>query len=510
MFCLTRPWFAGNDIKWQPEFRGRLTKGRCPSIKTEKLKTRIPLTNTGKPLKTDLQMKKYEAIVIGTGQAGPALAAQLAGKGKNTAIIERNRFGGTCVNTGCTPTKALVASARAAWVTRHSSEFGVSIKGEPVMDMKKVKVRKDEIVKASAEGLEKWLKGTDHLDVIEGHAKFTGPNNMKVNGEELAAEKIFINVGGRPIVPEPFREMKYLTSSSMMEMDYLPEHLVIVGGSYIGLEFGQMYRRFGSRVTIIEKKSRIIHHEDPDISDEIRKVLEKEGIEFRMDAECIGGEMQGEKVVANVNCNEGEPRVLGSHLLLAVGRKPNTEDLGLGVAGIETDDRGFIRTDDQLQTNVPGIWALGDCNGKGAFTHTAYNDYEIVAANLFDNDPRRVTDRIPTYALFTDPALGRVGMTEAQARESGRKVLKGKLPMSMVARAKEKGQTDGLMKILVDRETKKILGAAVLGPEGDEVIHSITDIMYAGASYKTIQRAVHIHPTVSELIPTMLGSLEEL
>ncbi len=455
-------------------------------------------------------MKKYDAIVIGTGQAGPALAAQLAGKGMKTAIIERNRFGGTCVNTGCTPTKALVASARAAWVTRHSSEFGVNIKGAPVVDMKKVKSRKDEIVKSSAEGLEKWLKGTDHLDVIEGHARFTGPNTVKVNGDELTAEKIFINVGGRPIVPDAFREMKYLTSSSMMEVDFLPEHLVIIGGSYIGLEFGQMYRRFGSRVTIIEKQSRIIHKEDPDISDEIRKVMEKEGVEFRMDAECIGGEMQGKNVAANVNCKEGEPRVLGSHLLLAVGRKPNTDDLGLGMAGIETDDRGFIQTDDQLRTNVPGTWALGDCNGKGAFTHTAYNDYEIVAANLFEDDPRRVSDRIPTYALFTDPALGRVGMTEAQACEGDMKVLKGALPMSKVSRAREKGQTDGLMKILVDGETEKILGAAVLGPGGDEVIHSITDIMYADASYKTIQRAVHIHPTVSELIPTMLGSLEEM
>jgi len=455
-------------------------------------------------------MKKYGAIIIGTGQAGPALAAKMAGQGMKTAIIERNRFGGTCVNNGCTPTKAMVASARAAWMTRHSHEYGVHIKGSPEVDMKEVKSRKDRIVQESAEGLEKWLKGTENLDVIEGHARFTGSHTLKVNGEEYGAGRIFIDVGGRPVVPDAFSDMDYLTSTDMMQVDFLPEHLVVVGGNYIGLEFGQMFRRFGSSVTIIEKKSHILHHEDPDVSEEIRKILEKEGVDFRLEAECIGGIMEGEKVVADVNCNKGEPRVTGTHLLLAVGRRPNTDDLGLDMAGIETDDLGFIKTDDQLRTSVEGIWALGDCNGKGAFTHTAYNDYEIVAANIFENNPRRVSDRITTYALFTDPALGRVGMTEQQAKDTGKRVLKASIPMSKVARAREKGQTDGFMKVLVDGDTEKILGAAVLGPEGDEVIHSITDIMYAGSSYKTIRDAVHIHPTVSELIPTMLENLIEI
>ena len=456
--------------------------------------------------------KKYDAIVIGTGQSGPSLAGRLAAAGMKVAIVERKRFGGTCVNNGCTPTKMLVASARAAYMARRSADFGVEIGGSISVDMKKVKARKDAGVKRSTEGVGKWLKTMNNGTVYEGHARFTGPHTVSVGAESLEAEKIFINVGARALVPPMpgIDGVNYLTNSSMMEVDFLPKHLVIIGGSYIGLEFGQMYRRFGSEVTIVEKGPRLIHRDDEDVSEAVREILENEGIQVRLNAQCIGAEKRGDQVAIQLDCESGGREVIGSHLLLAVGRVPNTNDLGLDKAGIEVDQRGFIVTDDQLRTNVPGVWVLGDCNGKGAFTHTSYNDYEIVAANLLDNDPRRVSDRILTYGLYIDPPLGRAGMTEAEVRKSGRKALIGKRPMTRVARAVEKGETQGFMKILIDAGTKQILGAAILGVGGDEVVHSILDIMYAKAPYTVIQRAVHIHPTVSELIPTMLGSLQPL
>lgn len=455
-------------------------------------------------------MKKYDAIIIGTGQAGPSLAARCAEEGLKTAIIERHLFGGTCVNTGCTPTKALVASARAAHMANRMDDFGISIDGPVTVDMEKVKARKDAIVKESTEGVESWLKKTENLTVYEEHARFVEPKVLSVGDERLTADKIFMNVGGRAFIPPGFEEVDYLTNSSMMELDAVPEHLIVVGGGYIGLEFGQMYRRFGSKVTIIEQGERLLPKEDEDISQAIQTILEDEGVAFRLNAECLGGTNQNGKVVIDVDCTEGPPEIKGSHLLLATGRRPNTDDLGLDNTEIETDDRGFFEVDDQLQTTSEGVWALGDCNGEGAFTHTAYNDFEIVAANLFDDDPRRVSDRIMCYGLFIDPALGRVGMTEAQARTSDRNVLMGKRSMDRIARAKEKGETKGFMKILIDADTGKILGAAILGIEGDEIIHSIMDIMYADEPYTTIKRAVHIHPTVSELIPTMLGNLEPL
>ena len=455
---------------------------------------------------------KYDAIVIGTGQSGPSLAGRLAAAGMKVAIIERKHFGGTCVNNGCIPTKTLVASARAAYMAKRGADFGVEIGGPIAVDMKKVKARKDATVRRSNEGVEKWLKTMNNGTVYEGHARFEGPHTVSVGGESLEAEKIFINVGTRALIPPMpgIENVNYFTNSSMMEVEFLPQHLVIIGGSYIGLEFGQMYRRFGSKVTIVEKGSRLIQRDDEDVSETVREILENEGIQIRLNARCIGLEKRGDQVAINLDCESGGREVVGSHLLLAVGRAPNTDDLGLDKAGIEADQRGYIVTDDQLRTNVPGVWALGDCNGKGAFTHTSYNDYEIVAANLLDNDPRRVSDRILTYGLYIDPPLGRAGMTEAEVRRSGRKALIAKRPMARVARAVEKGETQGFMKILVDAETKQILGAAILGVGGDEIVHSILDIMYAKAPYTVIQRAVHIHPTVSELIPTILGSLKLL
>lgn len=455
-------------------------------------------------------MKEFDAIIIGTGQAGPSLAARFASEGKRTAIIERKLFGGTCVNNGCTPTKALVASARVAHMARRGADFGINIVGNITVDMKVVKARKDKIVNQSTTGVENWLKNTENLTVFEGHARFEGPNTVSVGDQLLKAGQIFINVGGRAVVPEGFKDVKYLTNSTIMNVDFVPKHLIIVGGSYIGLEFGQMYRRFGSKVTIVEREDRLVSREDQDVSDAIRKILEHEGIKFRLEAECLSGKMDGDQVVVTVDCKIGDKNIAGSHLLLAVGRNPNTHDLGLEKAGIDADDRGYIQVDDHLQSNVKGVFALGDCNGKGAFTHTAYNDFEIVAANIFDNDPRTVSDRILCYGLFIDPALGRIGMTESEARQSGRKVLMGTRTMKRIARAKEKGETYGFMKILVDAETEKILGATILGIEGDEIIHSLLDIMYVDAPYTVIQRAVHIHPTVSELIPTTLADLKPL
>lgn len=457
-------------------------------------------------------MTHYDAIVIGTGQAGPSMATSLAASGIKTAIIESGKFGGTCVNNGCIPTKTMVASARAAHVARHAEEYGIKIDGPVAVDMKKVKARKDAISGNSTSSVEQWLKGTDNLTVYQGTAIFDSNKTVRVGEELLQAEKIFINVGGHAFVP-PFpglTDIDYLTNENIMDVDFLPPHLIIIGGSYIGLEFAQMYRRFGSEVTVVEKSSRIIPREDEDISETVMQVLEKEGVNFRLNAECISPEKRGDDIVVKLDCSQGPKEVSGTHLLLAVGRTPNSASLGLENTDIKTDSRGFIKVDDQLQTTVPGIWALGDCNGQGAFTHTSYNDYEIVAANLLDNDPRKVSDRIITYGLFVDPPLGRVGMTEDQARQSDRNVLIGKRPMSRVGRAIEQGQTDGFMKILVDADSREILGAAILGLNGDEVIHSITDVMYAGVPYTIIQRAMHIHPTVSELIPTMLGELKPL
>ena len=455
---------------------------------------------------------KFDAIIIGTGQAGPSLAQRMTGEGMKTAIIERKLFGGTCVNVGCIPTKTLVASARSAYMARRAADFGVAIDGSIAVDMKKVKARKDAVVRKSNEGVTNWLKNMENLTVFEGHGRLESATSVRVNDELLKADKIILNVGGRAFVPDipGLHDIDYLTNSNMMDVDFLPEHLIVIGGSYIGLEFAQMYRRFGSRVTVVEMGDRLIARDDEDVSAEVKGILEAEGIDIRLNASCIAAAKRDGQVVITADCEPGKEEIVGSHVLLAVGRRPNTDELGLDKAGVEMDRRGFIVVDDQLATNVPGIWAIGDVNGRGAFTHTSYNDYEILVANMFDDDKRRVSDRITAYGLFIDPPLGRVGATEQQALDSGRKILVGKMMMERVGRARERGETQGFMKILIDADTKQILGAAILGIGGDEIVHTLLDTMYAGAPYTVIQRTVHIHPTVTELIPTMLGNLKPL
>jgi pyruvate/2-oxoglutarate dehydrogenase complex dihydrolipoamide dehydrogenase (E3) component len=462
-------------------------------------------------------MPNFDSIIIGAGQAGPTLAGRLTQSGRSVALIERKLFGGTCVNTGCTPTKALVASAYVAQKARIANSYGVTLPGAVSVDMKAVKSRKDQIVLKSRNGLETWLRGMKNCTVFTNHARFESPNQIRVGDDLLSAKEIFLNVGGRAIIPSfPGADVvPWMDNVGILELDTLPRHLIVVGGSYVGLEFAQIFRRFGSEVTVIEKSSRLVSREDEDVSASIKAFLEREGITVRLNAECIHLESRGDHVAVGVNCEDDASDSTGSHVLLAVGRRPNTDDLGLDRAGIQHDKHGFIAVDDQLRTNVPGIWALGDCNGRGAFTHTAYNDYEIVAANLLDTEvpdqaPRRVSDRIPTYALYTDPPLGRVGLTEAEVRKSGKPALIGTRAMTRVSRAIEKGETEGFIKVLVDANTKQILGASILGTGGDEAIHCIIDTMYARAPYTLIQRAVHIHPTVSELLPTVFGDLKPL
>jgi pyruvate/2-oxoglutarate dehydrogenase complex dihydrolipoamide dehydrogenase (E3) component len=456
----------------------------------------------------------FDAIVIGSGQAGPFLAVRLARAGMKTLLIEREHLGGTCVNDGCIPTKTLVASARAAHVARRAADYGVRIAGAVTVDMKAVKARKDAVVQKSLDSLDEWLKGTANLTLAWGHARFVGPHAVRVGDEVYEAPKIFLNVGGRAVVPDwpGIGEIDYLTNTSMMALDVLPEHLIIAGGSYVGLEFAQMFRRFGARVTVVEHAERLIAREDPEVSLEVQAILEREGVE------CVFGARDfraargagGSGVSLSLNAGGKAHALAGTHLLLAVGRRPNTDDLGLDRAGIQTDAKGFIVVDDQLRTSVDGVWAMGDANGRGAFTHTSYNDHEIVAANLLDNEARRVSDRIPAYALFTDPPLGRVGMSESEVRAAGRPALVGVMPMTRVGRAKERGETQGFMKVLVDAETERILGAALLCIEGDEIVHSLLDVMAAGAPYTVVRRAMHIHPTVSELIPMLLRELKPL
>jgi len=455
-------------------------------------------------------MRSFDSIIIGAGQAGPALAGRLSEAGQSVAIIERHLVGGTCVNTGCRPTKALVASAYAIHTARRGADYGFSIAGAVDVDMKAVAARADRIIRDGRAGNENWLFGMASVELIRGHARFEGPNVVSVDGEQLTAPRIFINVGGRAVVPDmPGADrVPILTNTDMVSLDVLPRHLVVIGGSYIGLEFAQMYRRFGAQVTVVERMGRLIAREDADVSDAVRQILEAEGIAVRTGADCIGFVRHGEDVEVRVECAEDARPVVASHVLMAVGRRPNTDDLGLEAAGIAVDARGYITVDDRLETSVPGIWALGDCNGRGAFTHTAYNDFEIVAANLLDGEDRRVSQRLPGYALYIDPPLARVGMTDAEALKSGRRLLHAKRPMSRVGRAIEKGETQGFIKVVADADTRRILGAAILGTSGDEAIHGILDMIHADQPIEQLRWAVPIHPTVSELIPTVLLDLQ--
>jgi pyruvate/2-oxoglutarate dehydrogenase complex dihydrolipoamide dehydrogenase (E3) component len=454
----------------------------------------------------------FDALIIGTGQAGPALAARLSGAGMKVAVVEEHEFGGTCVNNGCTPTKAMVASAYAAHMARRAAEYGVLVQGEPRVDMKRVKARKDDIVRNSREGVEKWMQGLKGAKVYRGHARFVAPAQIQVGSQTLGADRIFLDVGGRALIPNMpgLDTVPYLTNETMMDLDFVPEHLLVIGGSYVGLEFAQMVRRFGSRVTVVEMGPRLVGREDEDVSAAIQEILRAEGIELRLGAECLSLQKEADGLSVGLDCSEGAPRERGTHLLLAVGRVPNTDDLGLDAAGVKTDKRGYIEVDEGLRTSNPRVWALGDCNGNGAFTHTAYNDYEIVADNLLSNAGRKHTDRIPVYALYTDPPLGRVGVSETDIKDKGIKALVGKRPMSRVARAVEKGETQGFLKIHVEQGSKRILGASLLGTGADEAVHSLIDAVYAGIPYPEFQRHVRIHPNVSELLPTVLEDLKPL
>ena len=453
--------------------------------------------------------RSFDAILIGTGQANPALAARLDAAGMKVAVIERNKFGGTCVNTGCMPTKTMVASAYAAHMARRAADYGVAIGGDIRVDMRRVHERAQAVAHTSSGNVEKWMRGLKHGQVFHGHGRFLSANTVAVGDQQLTAPQIFIDVGGRAQVPTlpGLERLLHLTNSSIMQVDYLPEHLLIVGGSYVGLEFAQMFRRFGSQVTVIDRGPTLLPREDPDVSKAVRDILTAEGITIESAADCLALEGEPGRITVTASCGSSQRRFTGSHLLLAAGREPNTADLGLEAAGVQLDKRGFIQVDEQCRSSIPGIWALGECNGRGAFTHTAYNDYEIVAATVFNETPRRLSDRTPCYALFIDPPLARIGLTETEAKKQGHRLLVGTRPMTRVGRAVERGETLGFIKIIVDADNEKILGASILGIGGDEAIHCLLDTMYAGASYQTVARAVHIHPTVSELLPTVLQDL---
>ena len=461
-----------------------------------------------------MPIETFDAIVVGAGQAGPAVAARCSREGLRTAIIERGAFGGTCVNDGCIPTKTLVASARAMHLARRGDEFGFSA-GAIVADMARIKARKDGIVKGSREGVESWMRGLAKTEAIVGEARFTAPRTLRVGTRELTAPRIFLNLGGRATVPDlpGVRDVPTLDNRTVMELTELPQHLVVVGGSYIGLEFAHLMRRFGAEVTVVERLARLLPREDEDVSEGVRTILEAEGIRIETGAECIGlARADDGRISVGATCEGGDrPPIAGTHVLLAVGRRPNTDGIGLDVAGVKTDERGYVVVDDQCRSvSAEGVWALGDCNGRGAFTHTSYNDHEVAVANLFDNDPRRIGDRIPCYALFIDPPLARVGASEAEVRTKGMPALRAKMPMQRVGRARESGETQGFMKVVVDAQTRRLLGAAILGHNGDEVIHGLLDIMAAGETVDRIARTMHIHPTVSELVPTLLQQLKPM
>jgi pyruvate/2-oxoglutarate dehydrogenase complex dihydrolipoamide dehydrogenase (E3) component len=461
-------------------------------------------------------MKKYDAIVIGAGQAGGPLAKKLAMAGMKTVLIEKRFYGGTCVNDGCTPTKTWVASAKAAYMAVKSSDLGVSVKQFSV-NMPKIKKRKDDIVMRARIGGQHAAEKTKGLDVIFGDATFTGKKTIAVTlnsggNQNLQADLIFLNTGAKPLIPqiEGLNEIKYLTSTTILDLDYVPKHLLVLGGNYIGLEFGQMFRRFGSKVTILEKSARIVAHEDEDVSAEMQKILEAEQITIHTNAQATKFKQKGDgKITATVLVNGEEQKIKCSHVLIAVGRTPATETLGLANAGVETDEKGHIKVNTKLETNVKGIYALGDVKGGPAFTHISYNDYTIVYRNLIEKQNFNITDRPVPYCMFTDPQLGRVGIDETEAKKQGLDYKVARLPMAHVARAIETGDTRGFMKAVVDPKTKKILGVTVLGPEGGEIMTVLQMAMEGGITYDRIRYCVFAHPLYSESLNNLFLALED-
>lgn len=460
-----------------------------------------------------MEATTFDALIIGAGQAGPPLAERMSQAGWRVAVIERSRVGGTCVNTGCIPTKAMVASAHAAWVVQHAQRWGVRVPDGAEVDLAAVLARKDRISGKSRQSVDLWLRGMRQVELIMGHAQFEDDHTVRVGQRRLQADRIILNVGGRPAQPgvEGLADVPWLTNASIMQLERLPRHLVVVGGSYIGLEFAQMFRRFGAEVTVVQRGQQLVPREDPDVAQALQQLLEGEGIGIRTGAECVRLAPARDEIAVEVNCKQGEPRLLGSHVLIATGRQPNTHDLGLDRAGVAVDARGYVQVNDQLQTNVPHIWALGDCNGRGAFTHTAWNDFEVLADNLFNGTQRSIKDRLVTYALYTDPPLARIGLSEQEVRKSGRPALIGTRPMTRVGRAVEKGEDAGFIKLIVDAQTRALVSATILGVDGDEAIQSLLDVMAARRPYTDILTGgVRIHPTVSELLPTVLQSLKPM
>jgi pyruvate/2-oxoglutarate dehydrogenase complex dihydrolipoamide dehydrogenase (E3) component len=453
-------------------------------------------------------MPHYDAIVIGSGQAGVPLSEKLADRGWTVALVEKGDLGGTCINTGCTPTKTMVASAQVAHYARNADRWGVRA-GAVSVDLPKVVARKDRVVGQSRAGLNRKIEERKTLHLYRGNARFIGPHAVSVGEERFESERIFINTGMRPVIPplEGLGHIDFLDNASIMRLTAVPEHLLVLGGGYIGMEIGQMFRRFGSRVTVVERGQQILAHEDADVAEALQQALEGEGIRFLLGATTTRVEKEQGGVAVSVAVKETTETVHGSHLLVATGRRPNTDDLGLHEAGVQTDQRGFIRVNNRLETSVPGVWALGDVKGGPAFTHISFNDYQIVYANLVDGKDLTTDNRPVPYAVFTDPQLGRVGLTEKEARAQGRRLKIGKIPMAWVARAVERDETAGLMKLVVDAETDRILGAAILSSEGGEVVQILQAVMLAGAPYTLLKGAIYIHPTLAEGFWTLMEAV---
>ena len=458
--------------------------------------------------------KKYDAIIIGSGQGGKPLAIEFAKAGWKTAIIERDHIGGTCINYGCTPTKTMYNSARVAYLTRRSSEYGVH-SGSVTVNMREVRERKQGIVDSFREGGLRGIERTKGLELFKGEAKFTGSHSIEIQmidggAQSLTAGKIFINTGGRPSTPdvEGLKDVPFLDSTSIMELDELPEHLLVMGGGYIGLEFGQMFRRFGSKVTIVHRGDRLLAREDPDVADEIAKILREDGITVHLKSDVSRVELKAGVITVNARSEQGDHALNGSHLLVAVGRTPNTERLNLQAAGIETDNRGLVKVDERLETNVPGVYALGDVNGGPQFTHISYDDYRIIRANLLDGGATTTKDRFVPYTVFIDPQLGRIGLTEDDAKARGLEIRLAKLPMSYVARAIEMGETRGFIKAVVDAKTNQILGCAVLGAEGGELMAMFEIAMMGRVPYTILKEAIFAHPTMAESLNSLFMAMD--